>query len=147
MPVSNTHYQDQRTIIYRLDEVKKTFRQYKKTDTPPNVKDYSEKDHLLPEFIRIERNNGYNTFSGLNNLLRLRDASNWAKCTVLGLRPAGTANFYYTNLLIKSGNALCIVYYELSNKEIEIRIFEEFYPCPKHDLHTRISEIITNCRK
>jgi len=142
MPISNTHYQDQKTIIYGLDEVKKTFRQYKRENIQPSGKDY-----FLPEFLHIEKNNGYNSFSGANNLLRIRDTSNWAKCTVLGLRPAGIANFYYTNLLIKSGNALCIVYYEFSNKEIEIRIFEEFYPFPKHDLHTRISEIITNCHK
>jgi hypothetical protein len=139
MPASNNH---PITIIYQLDEVKKTFRQYKRKDTEPDGKDY-----FLPELIRIERNNGYNSFTGMNNLFRIRNTKNWTKCTVLGLRPSGMTNFYYTGLLIKSGNALCIVYYELSSKEIEIRILEGFYPCPKDDLHTRIREIITNCRK
>jgi hypothetical protein len=139
MPASNNHPV---IIIYQLDEVKKTFRQYKRKDIKPN-----RKDHFLSELIRIEKNNGYNSFTGMSNLLRIRNTSNWVKCTVLGLRPTGTANFYYTGLLVKSGNALCIVHYELSNEEIEIRIFPEFYPCAKHDLHTRIREIITNCWK
>lgn len=142
MPVSNTHYQDQKSIIYRLDEVKKTFRQYKKADTSPNVKDHSEKDHFLPEFLRIEKNNGYNTFRGFNNLLRLRDASNWAVCTRLGLQATGISHFYCTNLFIENKKVLCIVYYPKDNQAIELSIFPKFYPCEKSDFSEKVKEAV-----
>ncbi|MEY8761670.1 hypothetical protein [Chryseobacterium tongliaoense] len=51
MPVSNNNYQNQTTIIYRLDEVKKTFRQYKRKEDLKSA----GKNHFLPEFLRIER--------------------------------------------------------------------------------------------
>lgn len=135
MPVSeNNHYP---TIVYRLDEVKKTFRQYKRKNS------YSTgKDHFLPELLRIEKNNGYNTFSGFNRLLRLRDASNWSVCTRLGLRPTGFHDFYSIALFINNTKILCIVYYLKENLTIEISLFPKFYPCGKLEFETKLKELV-----
>ncbi|WP_080780571.1 hypothetical protein [Chryseobacterium phocaeense] len=125
------------TIIYSLDEVKKTFRQYRRKDL-----NSTRKDHFLPELLRIEKNNGYNTFSGFNNLLRLRDASSWSVCTRLGLRPTGVGNFYCTDVIIEERKLLCIVYYSKDNQFIELSIFPEFYPCEKSVFKEKIIRIV-----
>lgn len=134
MPIPNNNYQ---TIIYRLDEVKKTFRQYKRQC---NIQSTVE-SHFLPEFLRIEKNNGYNTFSGFNNFLRLRDASNWSLCTKLGLRPTGINHFYSTDLFIENDRLLCIIYYPKEGQSIELYVFREFYPCEKSGIPERVKEI------
>lgn len=140
MPVSNNNYQDHRTIMYQLDQVKKTFRQYKRHNVVPIGTDDS-----LPEFLRIEKNNGYNTFSGFNNLLRLRDASNWSICTRLGLKPTGTDNFYYTDLIIANRKVLCIVFYPKKsmtiNETVKLHIFPKFYPCEKSNFSEKLKEL------
>ncbi|GEN74213.1 hypothetical protein CLA01_42850 [Chryseobacterium lathyri] len=135
MPVSeNNHYP---TIVYRLDEVKKTFRQYKRKDSHSTGKDY-----FLPELLRIEKNNGYNTFSGFNHLLRLRDASNWSVCTRHGLRPTGFHEFYFIALFINNAKILCIVYYPKEDPSIEISLFPKFYPCGKLEFETKLKELV-----
>jgi hypothetical protein len=137
MPVSNNNYQNQITIIYELDEVKKTFRQYKRKEGLKPV----GKDHCLSEFLRIEKNNGYNTFSGLNNLLRLRDASNWSVCTKLGLKPTGISNYYSTDVFVENKKKLCIVCYFKDNQSVELNVFPEFYPCKKSELTEKVKEL------
>jgi hypothetical protein len=139
MPVSNNNYRDRTTIIYQLDQVKKTFRQYKRHSVIPIGTDDS-----LAEFLRIEKNNGYNTFTGFNNLLRLRDASNWSTCTRLGLKPTGTVNFYYINLIIANRKVLCIVYPKKSstiNDAVELHIFSKFYACEKSNFSEKVKEL------
>ncbi|ALR29404.1 hypothetical protein ATE47_02130 [Chryseobacterium sp. IHB B 17019] len=136
MPVSNNNYQDCTTIIYQLDEVKKTFRQYRKQ----NIQS-TEKDDFLPELLRIEKNNGYNTYSGFNNFLRLRDASNWSVCTKLGLKPTGISNYYSTDIFVENKKKLCIVCYLKDNQSVELNVFPEFYPCEKSELTEKVKEL------
>ncbi|RKT01037.1 hypothetical protein [Chryseobacterium defluvii] len=134
MPISNNNY---RTIIYKLDEVKKTFRQYKiQDDIQPTIE-----SHFLPELLRVEKNNGYNTFSGFNNLLQLRDVSNWSLCTRQGLKPTGINHFYSTDLFIENDRLLCILYYPKEGQIIELNVFREFYPCKKSGIPERVREI------
>jgi len=137
MPASNNN-QDYTTIIYQLDEVKKTFRQYKRQGQIPQK--FVKVNHF-PELIRIEKNNGYNTFSGFNNLLRLRDATNWSACTRLGLKPIGISNFYCTDLLVENKKILCIVCYSRDSQLTELSIFPEFYSCQKSELTEIIKEL------
>ena len=122
-------------LTYTLDEVKKTFAQYKLQT--------AEKE-LLPDLIRIEKNNGYNSITGANNLLRIRNATNWTKCNLTGLRPTETANFYYSDLLIKGVKSLCVVQYDPATDIIEIRVVPQFYPYVKPELLKLTNEIIKN---
>ncbi len=122
-------------LTYTLDEVKKTFAQYKLQT--------AEKE-LLPELIRIEKNNGYNSITGANTLLRIRNAPNWTKCNLTGLRPTETANFYYSDFLIKGDKSLCVVYYDPETEKIIIRIAPQFYIKSKTEREKLINEIITN---
>jgi hypothetical protein len=138
MPVSKSNYQNYTTIIYQLDEVKKTFRQYKKQGQELQQ---TVKEDFFPGLIRIEQNNGYNTFSGLNNLLRLRDASNWSVCTKLGLKPTGISNYYSTNIFVENKKKLCIVCYFKDNQSVELNVFPEFYPCKKSELTEKVKEL------
>ncbi len=131
MPVSKNSL-NHCTIIYHLDEVKKTFRQYRK----------QTKENLLPDLIRIEKNNGYNTFSGCNNLLRLHDKSNWYACTILSLKPVGIKDFYYANVFADDIKTLCIISSSKENHNIKLYIFPSFCLHVKTESKEKIIEII-----
>jgi hypothetical protein len=119
------------SFTYELGEVKNTFREYKQC---------SSEESLIPELIRIEKNNGYNTFSGANNLLRFRDAKNWQKCTRVDLRPTGSPSLYYTDVFVRNTKALCMVYYPKISQTLKIYIFPAFYPCPRNDFRRCLNE-------
>ena len=131
----NTFIPDNYKQVYTLDEVKKTFTQYRLQT--------SEKE-LLPELIRIEKNNGYNSITGANTLLRIRNGNVWGKCTLTGLRPTETDGFYYSDLPIKGVKSLCIVKYEPDSGAIEIRVCKQFYPHKSTDRSRLVNAIIQN---
>lgn len=110
---------DSYKMFYSFDESKKTFIQFKLQ---------SAEKELLPTLIRLEKNNGYNSITGANLLLKIRNCSNWAKCTITGLRPTQTPNFYYSDLPIQGVKSLCVVRYLPNEQTIEIRICRQFYP-------------------
>ncbi len=126
---------DNYKLVYSLDEVKKTFSQFKLN---------SAEKPLLTDLIRLEKNNGYNSITGADKLLRVRNASNWTKCTLSGLRPTGTPNFYYADLPVKTIKSLCVVYLPNERETIEIRVFPQFYPYVKPELTKIINETINN---
>lgn len=121
--------------VYSLDEVKKTFAQYRLQT--------SEKD-VLPELIRIEKNNGYNSITGANTLLRIHNGNVWSKCTLTGLRPTETDDFYYSDLPVKGVKSLCIVKYQPDCEGIEIRVCKQFYPHNATDRSRLVNAIIQN---
>ncbi len=121
------------SFTYDLLEVKSTFREYKQC---------SSEESLIPELIRIEKNNGYNTFSGANNLLRFRDAKNWQKCTRVDLRPTGIPSLYYTNVFIRNTKVLCMVYYPKMSQTLKVYIFPAFYPCSRNDFRKELNEAL-----
>lgn len=102
------HYQSL-NLIYVLDEVKKTFIQYRL---------YSTESNPLSELIRIEKNNGYNSATGANNLLRIKDSKHWNKCQLSALHPTEIKGFYYTYLPVKSIKSLCVIHYPLHLKRL-----------------------------
>ncbi|AZB18274.1 hypothetical protein EG352_11050 [Chryseobacterium indologenes] len=130
-------YNNYQTILYQLDEVRKTFRQYKKGEVTKYVKTIT-----LPEMIRLEKNNGYNTFTGFNNILRLRDASNWSLCTKFGLKPVGISHFYVVDLFVENKKVLCLIYYPREAQIIELIIVREFYPCKKSELAEKVKDAV-----
>ncbi len=113
-------------LTYLLDEVKKTFAQYKKT---------TQEKPLLSDLIRIEPNNGYNAIKVTNELLRVRDTDVWRKCSITGLRPTKIDNYYYGDLQIQSVKSLCIIHYPKHQNKIEIRVFPQYYPYQVGMLH------------
>ena len=106
-------------MVYKLDEVKKSFRQYK-LSTYEKI--------AFSELIRTEKNNGYNSTTGAENLFKIRDTTNWSKCTITGLRPTGTPNFYYADLPIKGKKSLFVAYISEDWESVFIRICPQFYP-------------------
>lgn len=124
-------------LSYELDDVKKTFRQYRlKTAEIPD---------LLPDLIRLEKNNGYNSTTGADNLLKIRNASNWTKCTLTGLRPTGTPNFYYSDLPVNGVKSLIVVFIPDDWETVVLRVCKQFYPHQNPTLRTKIvNEIIKN---
>ena len=123
-------------LTYGIDTVKKTFRQYllHSADIPG----------LLPDLIKTEKNNGYNSISGAENLLRIRNNKNWTKCSLAGLRPTGTPNFYYSDLPVNGDKSLIVVLIPDDWETVVLRVCKQFYPYTPKDRETIINEIIKN---
>jgi hypothetical protein len=123
-------------LFYQLDEVKKTFAQFKLH--------HAEKP-LLTDLIRLEKNNGYNLIKGADNLLAIRNATNWVKCSRAGLRPTGTPNFYYSDLPENGVKSLIVVFIPDDTERIEIRVCKQFYPKGNPDYRKRlVNHLIIN---
>jgi len=132
---TKTFIPDSYKLAYTLDEVKKTFAQFKL---------HSAEKELLPNLIRLEKNNGYNSITGANLLLRIRNGNNWSKCTLTGLRPTETKDFYYSDLPINGVKSLCIIKYLSDSGTIEIRACKQFYPHTPTDRTQLIKHLIQN---
>ena len=111
---------DNYKLTYSLDTVKKTFRQYllQSADIPG----------LLPELIRTEKNNGFNSITRAENLLRIRNSGNWTKCTLTGLRPTQTPNLYYSDLPVNGVKSLIVVFVPDDAGVVVLRVCKQFYP-------------------
>lgn len=130
---TNTFTPDHYELTYVLNQEKKTFRQY--------LIGHAEIP-LLTDLIRIEKNNGFNSITGAENLLRIRNSSNWCKCTLTGLRSAGTPNYYYADLPIKGVKSLCVILYNPHDEVIRIKVTPQFYPVNKGVLGQIVNGII-----
>ena len=117
--MATNYIPDNDGMVYKLDEVKKSFRQYK-LSTYEKI--------AFSELIRTEKNNGYNSTTGAENLFKIRDTTNWSKCTITGLRPTETPNFYYADLPIKGKKSLFVAYISEDWESVFIRICPQFYP-------------------
>ena len=126
---------DNYKTTFVFDTEKKTFKQYKLQ---------SAEIPLLPELVRLEKNNGYNSITGADNLLRIRNGNNWSKCTITGLRPTETKHFYYSDLPIQGVKSLCVIKYTPATEIIEIRACKQFYPYSSHERTRIINTIIQN---
>ena len=131
--MATTYTPDHYGMFYTLDEVKKSFRQYKLS--------HYEKV-AFSELVRTEKNNGYNSTTGAENLFKIRDATNWSKCTITGLRPTGTPGFYYADLPINGKKSLFVAYISEDWESVFIRICPQFYPFNTTDRTRIIREII-----
>lgn len=125
---------DNYKLIYRIDTVKKTFRQY--------LLQRADRPGLLPELIRTEKNNGFNSITGAENLLRIRNANNWTKCNLAGLRPTETDNFYYSDLPINGVKSLIVVFIPDDWETVVLRVCKQFYPRIPADRQRIINQII-----
>lgn len=133
MKTATTYTPDHYGMVYRLDEVKKSFRQYKLSHYEKIV---------FSELIRTEKNNGYNSTTGADNLLKIRNTTNWSKCTITGLRPEAPKGFYYADLPIKEKKSLFVAYIPEDWETIYIRICPQFYPYNAIDRKRIVQEII-----
>ena len=123
-------------LTYKLNDVKKTFRQYElHTAEIPN---------LLPDLIRTEKYNGYNSISGAENLLRVRNAKNWTKCNLAGLRPTETPDFYYSDLPVNGVKSLIVVFIPDDTETVILRVCKQFYPKGNPDYRTRLINHLIN---
>lgn len=133
--ITKTFIPDSYKMFYSLDEVKKTFAQFKLQ---------SAEKELLTHLVRIEKNNGYNSITGANLLLRIRNTTNWSKCTMTGLRSTDTDNFYYADLPINGVKSLCVIKYLSDAGTVEIRACKQFYPHNATDRTKLVNYLIKN---
>ncbi len=130
-----TFIPDSYKMVYSFDLAKKTFAQFKlQTAEKP----------LLSNLIRLEKNKGYNLIKDAILLLRIRNATNWSKCNLSGLRATDVPDFYYSDLPINSVKSLCIVKYLSDVGTIEIRACKQFYPHNKTDRTRLVNYLIQN---
>lgn len=127
---------DNYKLVYGIDTVKKTFREY--------LLQSADRPGLLPDLIRTEKNNGYNSISGADNLLRIRNTNNWTKCSLAGLRPTGTPNFYYSDLPVNGVKSLIVVFIPEDWETVVLRVCKQFYPHVPTDRQRITTEIIKN---
>lgn len=132
--MEKTFTPDHYKLTYTLDGVKKTFRQYKLHS--------ADRPDLLPDLIRTQKNNGCNSITGAENLLIIRNALNWTKCNLTGLRPTGTPNFYYSNLPVKGVKSLAVVFVPDNAETVVLRVCKQFYPHVAIDRQKIINLII-----
>lgn len=130
--MEKTFTPDNYKLSYSLNQVKKTFREYRLQS--------ADRPDLLPDLIRTQKNNGYNSITGAENLLMIRNATNWTKCTLTGLRPTGTPNFYYSDLPVKGVKSFIPDDWET----VVLRVCKQFYPKVPTDRQRIINEIIKN---
>ena len=124
-------------LTYTQNDVKKTFAQFQLES--------AEKPNLLPDVIRAEKNNGFNSITGADYLLAVRNATNWKKCTRTGLRPTGTPNFYYSDLPVNGVKSLIVVFIPDDTETVILRVCKRFYPKGNPDYRTRlINHLINN---
>ena len=133
MKKATTYIPDCYGVSYTLDEVKKSFRQYR-------LRKYQK--IAFSELVRTEKNNGYNSTTGAENLFKIRDTTNWSNCTITGLRPTGTPNFYYADLKVKEKKSLFVAFIPEDWETIYIRICPQFYPFIPADRKRIVKEII-----
>jgi hypothetical protein len=131
--MATTYKPDSYGMIYGIDEVKKSFRQFR-LNTYEKIS--------FSEIIRTEKNNGYNSTTGAETLLKIRDKTNWAKCTITGLRPTHTKGFYYADLLINGKKSLFVVWISEDEEMLIIRICPQFYPYTPKDRKEIINHLI-----
>ncbi|QBO57446.1 hypothetical protein [Chryseobacterium salivictor] len=123
-------------LVYGIDTVKKTFRQY--------VLNSADRTGLLPDLIRTEKNNGFNSITGAENLLRIRNTNNWTKCNLAGLRPTGTPNFYYSDLPVNNVKSLILVYVRDDWETMVLIVCKQFYPKGNPDYRNRLIQHLIN---
>lgn len=134
--MKTTFTPDNYRLTYTLETVKKTFHQF--------TLQCADRPGLLPDLIRLEKNNGFNSITGADNLLRIRNANNWTKCTLTGLRATGTPNFYYSDLPVKGVKSLIVVFIPNDWETVVLRVCRQFYPHIPTDRTRIINEIIKN---
>jgi hypothetical protein len=134
--MKNTFIPDSYKLTYALDEVKKTFHQF--------TLHSAELLGLLPHLIRLEKNNGFNSITGADNLLRIRNANNWTKCTLTGLRPTETPDFFYSDLPVNGSKSLIVVHIPNGGETVILRVCRGFYPVTPADRKRIINHLITN---
>lgn len=98
MKTATTYTLDHYGMIYKLDEVKKSFRQYK-------LSKYEK--IAFSEFIRNREKQRLQFHYWSRKPLNHGDTTNWNKCTYTGLRPEGTPGFYYADLKVKDKIFVC----------------------------------------
>ena len=134
--MKNTFIPDSYKLTYALDEVRKTFHQF--------TLHSAEMLGLLPHLIRLEKNNGFNSITGADNLLRIRDTTNWTKCTLTGLRPTETPDFFYSDLPVNGSKSLIVVHIPDGGETVILRVCRGFYPFTPADRQRIINHLIKN---
>ena len=119
--------------IYLLDDEKTSYKGYKLKNTfLQNVDDLSDAI-VLPVYIRIENNRGYNDSRGCDKWLRIKDNETWETSTlVTGLRSTAESEIFEGNFAsLENGRykpeSLILVQFVKETETLVIDVFKGFY--------------------
>lgn len=119
--------------IYKVERELKSYTTY-------TIDEVKGSKILLTDLIRIETFRGRSNTHGIDVYLRLRNTSNWSKCSlVTGLRPISKKGVYYGDCITPHviGNekkSLLLFRYSSCGKYLFIDVFRDFYPYHKGQL-------------
>lgn len=120
--------------IYVLEDEKTSYRGYKLESTLLQNVDDKSNAIVLPVYIRIEVNRGYNNSHGCNRWLRIKDSERWENATlVTGLRETAAPEIFEGNFARSENGkyipeSLILLQFENDDSELAIDVFKEFYP-------------------
>ena len=119
--------------IYVKEDEKTSYKGYKLENTfLQNVVDKSNAI-VLPVFIRIEVNRGYNNSRSCDKWLRIRDNETWENSTlVTGLRKTCATEIFEGNIpRVENGQyipeSLILFQFSNNNRNLVIDVFKDFY--------------------
>lgn len=119
--------------IYVLDDEKTSYRGYKLENTFLQNVDDKRNAMVLPVYIRVEVNRGYNNSHGFNKWLRIKDSERWENATlVTGLRKTAATEIFEGNFArVENGEyvpeSLILFQFENSGNSLAIDVFKDFY--------------------
>ncbi len=119
--------------IYVLEDEKTSYRGYKLENTfLQNVDDFRN-SLILPVYIRVEVNRGYNESKGCDKWLKIKDSEDWETSTlVTGLRNTDATEIFEGNFArLENGRyipeSLILFQFENNFRNLVIDVFKDFY--------------------
>jgi hypothetical protein len=124
------HAPDYVRHVYKVERELKSYTIY-------SFVEVSRSKNLLTDLIRIEPYRDKSNTTGINDYLRLRDAPNWTKCSlVTGLRKVKDQGIFYgdcrtPNLIGNKSKSLLMFRFSPCGLRLFIYVFRDFYPFNK----------------
>jgi hypothetical protein len=126
--------------VYKVDRELKSYSIFKFVEV-------ERSKNLLTDVVRIEPHRGMSNTKGAKDYLRLRDTSNWSKCSLItGLRQSKNKNIYYGDcdrpgLIGNKAKTLLLFRFSEYRKHLEIFVYRDFYPFRKGLLQSIIDRL------
>lgn len=126
------------------DHIRHTYKVAKelKSYTIYSLDEVTGNKNLLSETLRIEKYRGKSMAYNIDEYLRLRTTSNWAKCEmVTGLRPTSKNGLFYGDRFNKETNKKTLLLFSFTKdrQTLFIDVFRGFYPIHKGILQNIIN--------
>lgn len=109
-------------LIYKVEKLLKSYTVYEL------ISDDQPQRRKLSERIRIEPFQGKSNTTGIDAILRGREATRWAKNTITGLRPTHQKNVFYGDCKTNGKKELILFRFDDDRTQLVIEYYHGFYP-------------------